>query len=692
MMNLKEKADTFSWVGLEVDKLKMELEPFWKEEILLPTEPGGWWHQYVCPQHHTELIFDAMEQDAVVFSCPKGCKLEGEPYRGAWLVYRHQAMARYALHAAAVFAADGEDFYSGLAQKILVGYAEQFPLYPVHPDAQPWMLSGRAFHQALTEAIWSTTLIRAYLLLVDHGVTFTGEEEVKLQVFFSMLEESMEQYRHILIYEKKNAENNYTAWLNASLACVYAAKGTREKLASLLEGEGGFYHHLSIGVKPDGFEFEGSTYYHIFVLRAYLIAAEMSGRFGVDLYAAKGDQGQSIRGMFQLLVELSGDNGELPAVHDGPYARVPFAREIAEVFEIGSSVYKELNLQPILANAYRYLYGQGERTGLEAVLYGVGESRALQSTYTVRDSVLLSDSGFAVLRHPGNPLSVLADFGEHGGSHGHFDKLHITIMHRWGEVAPELGMVPYGSVLRKEWYSETASHNTVTIGGRSQAPHKGSCCQFRQEGNATYLWIRSDGAYEGAVLDRHLVLADCWLLDWFHVEQVTERDQEVDLWFHPTGHLLLPFAPHLVQTDFPTLLGLEAGYGSVEVLSVMKNETDCALNTEWNIRYDGVSTDREYEVSTSTLLAPSSTMYEIRTPGNAEDPSRLLRGIMLRHKGPSVDFITVYRDGHEPAVLKLVSQAGEPPRIQIATTGQRIDYCLDPKAGLIQEESRNTEE
>ncbi|HBS45868.1 MAG TPA: heparinase, partial [Paenibacillus sp.] len=77
MMNLKEKADTFSWVGLEVDKLKMELHPFRSEEILLPTEPGGWWHQYVCPQHHTELIFDAMEQDAVVFSCSKGCKLEG---------------------------------------------------------------------------------------------------------------------------------------------------------------------------------------------------------------------------------------------------------------------------------------------------------------------------------------------------------------------------------------------------------------------------------------------------------------------------------------------------------------------------------------------------------------------------------------------------------------------------------------
>ncbi|WP_438492519.1 heparinase II/III domain-containing protein [Paenibacillus sp. IHBB 3054] len=694
MMNLKEKADTFSWVGPVVDKLKREMDLFREEAIRLPAEPGGWWHQYVCPRHHTELIFDAAEQDAFVFTCPQGCKLEGEPYRGAWLVYRHQAIARYALQAAAVFVADGEDFYSGLAQKILVGYAEQFPLYPVHPDAQPWMLSGRAFHQALTEAIWSTTLIRAYLLLVDHGVTFTEEEELKLQVFFTMLEESMEQYRHILIHEKKNAENNYTAWLNASLACVYAAKGTRAKLGSLLEGEGGFYHHLSIGVKPDGFEFEGSTYYHIFVLRAYLIAAEMAGRFGVDLYDAKGAQGQSIRGMFQLLVELSGDNGELPAVHDGPYARVPFAREIVEVIEIGCTVYKDPTFQPILANAYRYLYGQEERNGLEAVLYGEGERKVLHFTSRARASILLPDSGFAVLRHPGNPLSVLADFGEHGGSHGHYDKLHITIMHRLGEVAPELGMVPYGSILRKEWYAETASHNTVTIGGCSQAAHTGSCRKFRQESDDKYLWIRSDGAYEGAVLDRHLLLTDGWLLDWFHVEQATDRkqDQEVDLWLHPTGDLLLPVESRRVRKDSPAVLGQEAGYGSVEVLSVLQNETDCALSAGWSSRYDGVGHDAEYEVSACTLLAPGSILHEIRTPGVAEDPSSLIRGIMLRNKGASVDFITVYRAGHESAALKLVSQAGEDARIQIETNGQRVVYCLNPKTGLIQEESLNTEE
>ncbi|MNC18943.1 Heparinase II/III-like protein [compost metagenome] len=381
-------------------------------------------------------------------------------------------------------------------------------------------------------------------------------------------------------------------------------------------------------------------------------------------------------------------------MHDGPYERVPFAREIVEVFEIGCTVYKDPTFQPILAKAYRYLYGQEERNGLEAVLYGEGESKELHSTTSGRASVLLPDSGFAVLRHPGNPLSVLADFGEHGGSHGHFDKLHITIMHRLGEVAPELGMVPYGSILRKEWYAETASHNTVTIGGRSQAPHTGNCRQFRQESDDTYLWIRSDGAYEGAVLNRHLLLTDGWLLDWFHVEQVTDRnqDQEVDLWFHPTGHLVLPVESRRVRTDSPAVLGQEAGYGSVEVLSVLQNETDCALIAGWNSFFDGVGTDPEYEVSASTLLPPGSILHEIRTPGIAEDPTRLLRGIMLRHRGPSVDFITVYQAAHEPVLLKLVSQAGEPPRIQIEKTGQIVVYCLNPKAGLIQEESRITEE
>ena len=166
----------------------------------------------------------------------------------------------------------------------------------------------------------------------------------------------MEEYRHILIHERNNAENNYTAWLNASLSCVYAARGERAALEALIEGQGGFISSAySIGVKADQFEFEGSTYYHVFVLRAYLIAAEMAQRFHIDLYATTGAEGQSMRGMLEVLADLADDQGALPALHDGPLARGPYAREIAEIAEQGLAIYGIAGLVPVLREAYRQL-------------------------------------------------------------------------------------------------------------------------------------------------------------------------------------------------------------------------------------------------------------------------------------------------------------------------------------------------
>ena len=703
MKTIRDKTAAWGWARQAADELKAELAQ-WRgrtegqpegggqlllREIRLPLEPGGWWHQYVCPEHHAELLFDPMEEDAVQFRCPHGCVLEGEPYRGAWLVFRHQTMARYALQAAAVYATDGEEWCAETAREILAGYARQFPHYPVHPDAQPWMLKGRAFHQALTEAIWSTTLIRAYLLLKDCGVEFDPADEEALQTFFTMLESSMEQYRYILIHEKKNAENNYTAWLNASLACVYAAKGAdRAKLQSLLDGPGGFYHHLSIGVKPDGFEFEGSTYYHVFVLRAYLIATEMCLRFGVDLYGAKGEAGQSLQGMLQVLAELASDSGQLPALHDGPYNRVPFAREIVEVFEAGLSVYGNRELLPVLAHSYRYMFGAEKRGGLEALVYGNGLVTAAElfaaPAGQERRSLLLEESGFAVLRHKDNPLSVQTDFGEHGGSHGHFDKLHVSIAHRLGEVAPELGTVPYGSALRLGWYATTASHNTVSIGGRSQAPHTAACTLLREDEGGTCIRLRSEGAYPGTVLERHLLLDGELLVDWFRVE--TEGVEEIDWWMHPSADLVLPKDENWIGME-PRAAGTEDGYAHVELLACRSNTSSAAQSAAWLMNGSGVS-GGGFMVQAALLQPPEAELYHIRTPGIAEDPSRSIGGLLMRQKGTAAEFVAVYRAGEEPLRLSAVERNGAGLAVQVEAGMPGADsfirsYAIDPVQGLV---------
>ncbi len=674
-MRIQEKLELCSWAVEAVDLLRVELKPLLETGFVIPVEPGGWWHQYVCPTHHTELLFNPMEENAEVYRCSHGCELLGEPYHGAWLVFKHQSLARYLLQSAAVYAATHDEQYARLSREILLRYAEQFPLYPVHPEAQPWMLKGRAFHQALTEAIWVTTLLRGYLLLRDEGVDLSADQD-KFEPFLVMLEESMTQYRHILIHEKNNPENNYTAWLNAALSCVHAIRGDKIKLKQIIEGEGGLLHHLTIGVNPDQFEFEGSVYYHIFVLRAYLITVEMAERFGMNLYNVKGEQGQSFKGMLDVLVNLADPNGELPALHDGPYKRIPYAREISEIIEIGLSKYQDTSFIPLLAEAYRQLNeGKLLRNGVEALVFGIGDWQ-LDSVKDNDHSLLLPESGFAVLRQAGNALSLIVDFGPHGGSHGHYDKCNIILNHKLGPIAPELGMVPYGSALRKGWYAETASHNTVVVGGQSQKPHVGNCMKFEITSAYSYIWTSTDQAYEGCVMNRHLMLTRDWLLDWFEVT-LTEcnEEQHIDWWLHTANEFDLQRTVGL--QDEHDQLGMEDGYSHVQPISrFYSNSGDKQCDIKLYVKNGATDENALANVSMSTLLNPLTSIYKVRTPGTAVDPSRVMEGIMHRQTTKSARFITVFRDSNEFVDLNSFGSQQGGEGILIGTSQQHWNVIM----------------
>jgi hypothetical protein len=664
-MSIREKADSYGWCAAALKELAAELnqviaaaEHQGAREPVIPQEPGGWWHSYVCPTHHSELLFDPLEEDAAIFTCPYGCELNGEPYRGAWLVFKHQSLARYALQAAAVYAATGESRYGELGRSIITRYAQQFPHYPVHPAASPWMLKGRAFHQALTEAIWATTIIRAYLLLVDEGISFKEGEET-LHTFLAMLESSMLEYHAILTSERGNPENNYTAWLNAALSCVYAARGDREKLLEQLDAEGGFRHHLSIAVKPDQLEFEGSIYYHVFVLRAYLISAEMAARFGEDLYSYSGEQGQSISGMLDVLAQLADASGSLPALHDGPYRREPYARELAEIFEIGLAHYGNEDILPLLSEVYCQLNTDAlSRGGLEAVLYGTGDWN-IKASKAQMETVLLQSSGFAVLAHEGNKLSCLLDFGSHGGSHGHYDKLNLMLSHRSYPLSPDRGTVPYGSRLKKEWYPHTACHNTVSIGGRSQSEAQGACLKHEKEENRSYAWIRTSDAYEGAVLDRHVLVNDFWMLDWFEVR--LDEQQQVDWWFHYVGAEDSGIgARHHNEAPalMPMPLGDDAGYAYVQAISRYETSSPRA----YTVRIEQHTQPQEHllqeAVSVALWVDAGSSLIHVLSPGMADDPSKQMEGLLHRQIGDNVRFIAVYASGNDAPQLRW-TEAGE---------------------------------
>jgi hypothetical protein len=625
----------------------------------IPLEPGGWWHQYVCPEHHTELLFDELQADSGRYLCPHGCVLEGEPYHGAWLVFRHQAMARFALQAAAVHASSGERRYGDYGKGIIVAYARQFPLYPVHPDAQPWMLKGRAFHQALTEAIWATTLIRAYLLLADNGMDFDDAKD-ELAAFWEMLGRSMEQYHAILTVERNQPENNYTAWLNAALCCVYAAQGDNDSLVTVLERPGGIRRHIEIAIQGDGLEFEGSVYYHVFVLRAYLIAAEMLERIGLDGHSVRGNGNRSIEGMLDVLASIADDGGRLPAWHDGPYGRVPYGREIVEIFEIGYTTYHKADYLRVLRFYYKELNaGAGRKGSLEALLYGadIGDERAdtlpaTSAETTMSKSCLLPDSGFAVLRQRENPLSVTVDFGPHGGSHGHYDKLNVMMDAAGSPLSPDRGTVPYGSELKKSWYPSTPCHNTLSINGRSQAETAGRCLAYRSDAEGSFISMSANDAYEGVTFLRHVAVTGDYVIDWVQVRM--QEEGTIDWWFHFLGEMDLNQG-NWERHDEPASYGDRDGYQYVRGIAVMREQamsaSGDAASAVLQIRLDGLEQPSAGAAIakpgvTAALIMPARTeLSYVSSPGIATDPSVPMNGILLRQVGRETDIVAVYRFG-----------------------------------------------
>ena len=114
-MKVKSKLIFYPWSERTVDILKAELDQVIDRKLDVPVEPGGWWHQYVCPEHHTELMFDPLEADCAPIVVPMVAKWRGT-VQGAWLVFKHQAMARYVLQSAAVYAGTGEQVYADLGK------------------------------------------------------------------------------------------------------------------------------------------------------------------------------------------------------------------------------------------------------------------------------------------------------------------------------------------------------------------------------------------------------------------------------------------------------------------------------------------------------------------------------------------------------------------------------------------------
>lgn len=509
-------------------------------ELEIPDRRGGWWHEYVCPAHGTELM-PALDG---VFACPHGCMLTGEPYAGAWAVLAHQRAAR-ALRRLAVIAragklADQASTCGDLATRAeaadaaVAGLARYSELYrrlatEIRADAQPWMLAGKLFQQALTEAIWGTSIALAVQTLA--GVVPVERLRAAAELLRS-LRAGAHGARAVLL-ERDDFANNYTAWLNAAGATssrALALLGEPDETDVWVNGPHGLTEHLAAAVHADGWEWEGSTYYHVFVLRAYLLS--LRGR--PDLLAEQ--LKRRLGSMVEVVATLGTDQGGvLPALHDTPYGDPGWDEELYELCLLP----EDLSGMPGLDFLADPL---ARRLPAEVVRWRTAESRnwfgpPMPMVITgplgppCRAARLFPDAGYAVL-HGGGVRAVL-DFGPHGGSHGHLDKLALYLYGQTAPWQPAFGVPPYGHPLRKAYYARTAAHPTLTVDGCDQAEATGRLLYWRPGDGGQHSPLCGVGAeadvFPGVRFERHVRTDIGFLIDVVRVAAENRREFELHL-------------------------------------------------------------------------------------------------------------------------------------------------------------------
>ncbi len=500
----KRKAAEHDWAKSFLDGIIARGEKLLATEIDVPDKGGQWTHYYSCPDHGARLKTVSPTEH----ECPiDGRVFTGWPYDDVVISFRHRRNLDAISTLGMAYAFTGEEKYAERVRALLLAYAEKYAGYELHNTrGQVSKSAGRIFAQTLDEAVTIIKAATGYDLVRGSNCFTASDRESIEEKFFRASVETIRRNRA--------GKSNWQSWHNGAIAVVAVALRDTSLLDAAINGDHGFLFQMDESVLDDGMWYEGAVAYHFYALSAHAYVLEAARHAGVDLYRL-----ETVRKMFdgplaQLYPDLT-----YPAINDSDRRSIHEARAS---YELAFARYGDA----------RYAAPISGRDTVNALLYGAESIPA--ASLPRLPSANLEATGLAALRSwTDPPVTVMLDYGPHGGGHGHPDKLNLMVFALGDELVPDPGRLAYSVPAHQTWYKQTVSHNTVVVDEKSQAACEGTLLAFQTGDAAHIVRASSTEAYPGVVLDRTVALTDDYVLDLVVVN--SEDEHTYDLVYHVRG-------------------------------------------------------------------------------------------------------------------------------------------------------------
>ena len=595
----------------------------------LPPGPGSWIFYYACPDDGSTLQMLSLHEH----ECP-ACerKYSDERTVAAYRCQMHYDLERDALQLAWAYAYTDDDKYAAQVRRILLHLADAYAGYPARLDR--WgrsglfaPLGGRRYVQSLDEAVGVISLAKAYDLTRRAAVWSDDNRKHVEDDFFRATATTLLKFNQDI--------NNHQTWYNAGLMAIASVLADEELVEKVLTMRGGFRDQLQRSLGDDGLWYEGTMAYQIYALQAMVEIVDAGRKMGLPLH-----EEPRFKKLLTSSLDVAYPNGQYPAINDSDPNNFHY-------FDWSYQWAWKTYSDPRFAQAAAW----GNPTRLAEML---GPDAKPQWPLATK-SMNLADAGLAILRvgDPPDQSCVFFDYGQHGGGHGHFDKLNITLFADGREWLLDTGRISYSHKEYKTWVKHTVAHNTVVINGSNQSPTTGNLLWLKVDDEWAACAGECKTAYEGARLQRHLLLTKQMLVDVFDV-QATQLVQ-IDWLAHAVTEPIEP-----VEQGEPTpidSLGSGPGYG--HLVEARRWKTGTASRWDFPAGKQRLrlwlAGDRADEIYTAIGIG---SWVDMKAPA------------LLRRRTAARDarFVTVYDlSGTGDHVVDVQSADGEFPVIEIKT-------------------------